>query len=74
MFKLCWHCWHHIEESRRKIKAHNSCRELGPYVAYNHVKYKMKKHCCKCGKVKDTEIYENYDIQRGLTYPNYEDN
>lgn len=78
MFNICWHCWHHIEDSRRKLKSNSRCKESNPYISEGiisspHVRYIMKKRCCKCGKIKDTDVYGDYDISRGLSYPNYEE-
>jgi|CZCB01.1.fsa_nt_gi hypothetical protein len=72
MFNFCWHCWHHVDGTRRKLKSNSSCKESDPYIADNlYVKYIMKKRCCKCGKIKNTEIYRDYQIDRGLSYPPY---
>lgn len=78
MFKFCWHCWHHIDGTRRKLKAKNKCKESNSYISGGglkapHVKYIMKKRCCKCGEIRNTDVYEDHDIQRGLSYPNYEE-
>lgn len=72
MFKFCWHCWHHIDGTRRKLKSNNGCKESNPYISGSCVRYIMKQRCCKCGKVKDTPIYRDYQIDRGLSYPDYE--
>ena len=75
MFKFCWHCWHHIDNTRRKIKnPFRNCKESDPYVSEDHIKYIMQKRCCKCGKIKETDIYRDYQINRGLEYPPYEIN
>lgn len=71
---MCWHCWHHLEGTRRKIKSDSTCNRSNPYISSSwadspHVKYIMKKECCKCGIIKDTEIYRDYQIDRGLEYP-----
>lgn len=73
MFNLCWHCWHHIDGTRRKLKSNNKCKESNPYIIGGHVKYIMKKQCCKCEKIKDTPIYRDYQIDRGLSYPDYQE-
>jgi hypothetical protein len=78
MFNFCWHCWHHIDGTRRKLKSNNKCKDSNPYIFSNfidssHIKYIMKERCCKCEKVKDTDIYRDYQIDRGLSYPDYEE-
>jgi hypothetical protein len=73
MFKFCWHCWHHIEDTRRKLKSKNKCKQSNPYITKDiSVQYVMKERCCKCGKVRDTDIYKDFNVQRGLSYPDYE--
>ena len=73
MFNFCWHCWHHIEGTRRKIKIKNKkCRDSSLYITNEiSVQYIMKERCCKCGKVRDTDIFRDFDVQRGLKYPDY---
>ena len=70
---MCWHCWHHIEGSRRKIKSNNRCTRSNPYVSNNHVKYVMLQECCKCGKKRITTIYRDYQVDRGLEYPSIDE-
>lgn len=68
-----FHCWHHVEGSRRKLKSNSKCKENDPYIANGcYIKYKMIERCCICGKTRETLVYRDYDIQRGLTYPDYE--
>lgn len=73
MFKICFHCWHHVEGSRRKLKAKNKCKSSNPYIEKEYVNYIMKERCCKCGKVRNTDVYQDYRVGRGLEYPNYEE-
>jgi hypothetical protein len=73
MIKLCWHCWHYLQDTRRKIKPsfHNKCKLEDPYVSNDHVKYIVIERCCKCGKEKESPIFRDYDIRRALAYPEY---
>ena len=76
LFGKCYHCYHCTNE-RYKVKADNKngCKNYGnEYTGFGQcgvmVKYVIKEVCCKCGKVKWLHC-EDYNIGRGLAYPEY---
>jgi hypothetical protein len=74
MFNICFHCWHGVKGTRRKIKLKNSCRQRNPYISKdNYVYYIMLEECCKCNKKRKSPIYRDCDIDRALEFPSLED-
>lgn len=64
-----FHCWHKIEGSERKIKSNRKCQLSNPYIAPGgYVLYTIRYKCCECGKEKESDIYRDYQVDRGLEY------
>lgn len=67
-----FHCYHKIEGSERKIISNSKCKERSPYIANGcYVLYTIMRKCCVCGKIKESPIYKDYQINRGLEYKNH---
>ncbi len=72
MFHL--HCWHSIEGSEKKIASRSRCKKhKNSYISDGfldmpHVKYTTQQKCCICEKQRESIVYRDFDIRRGLKY------
>ena len=73
---VCWHCWHKIENTNRKLKTNIKCKNIHQYISKGSVgfcvRYVILEECCKCKK-KRIYYCEDYQVDRGLSYLSFED-